>query len=117
MAKNTFVAEVTFLLVSKRMHLIKKVWLLKGDSNSKHFSFFVFYFNVSNKISSTPPRPLNFQEFSNPLPPMFIKFWRIYQPSPLAAVYSKPRFYQELKNRLLCKTIANITGKLLQNYK
>ena len=28
---------------------------------SKHFSFFVFYFNVSNKISSTPTRLLNFQ--------------------------------------------------------
>ena len=35
--------------------------------SSKHFSFFVFYFNVSNKISSTPPRLLNFQ-FSNPPP-------------------------------------------------
>ena len=35
--------------------------------NSKHFSFFVFYFNVSNKISSTPSRLLNFP-FSNPLP-------------------------------------------------
>ena len=42
------------------MHLIQK-----GDSSSKHFSFFVFYFNVSNKISSTPPRLLNLQEFSN----------------------------------------------------
>ena len=39
---------------------------LKGNSNSKHFSFFVFYFDVPNKISSTPPRLLNFQEFSNP---------------------------------------------------
>ena len=47
--------------MSKRIHLIQK-----GDSNSKHFSFFVFYFNISNKISSTPPRLLNFQEFSNP---------------------------------------------------
>ena len=36
--------------------------------NSKHFSFFVFSFNVSNKISSTPPWLLKFQ-FSNPLPP------------------------------------------------
>ena len=26
---------------------------LKSDSNSKHFSFFVFYFNVSNKIYLT----------------------------------------------------------------
>ena len=34
--------------------------------NSKHFSLFVFYFNASNKISSTPPQLLNFQ-FSNNL--------------------------------------------------
>ena len=37
--------------------------------NSKHFSFFVFYFNVSNKISSTQPWLLNFQ-FSNHPPPV-----------------------------------------------
>ena len=45
---------------------------LKGDSNSKHFSFFVFYLNVSNKISSTPlsPQLLNFQE-SPPPPRLF----------------------------------------------
>ena len=47
--------------MSKRMRML----YLKGDSNSKHFSFFVFYFNISNKISSTPPRLLNFQEFSS----------------------------------------------------
>ena len=41
---------------------------LKSDSNPKHFSFFVFDFNVSNKISSTLARLLNFQF----LPP-FIK--------------------------------------------
>ena len=34
--------------------------------NSEHFSFFIFYFNVSNKISSTPPLLLKFQ-FSSPL--------------------------------------------------
>ena len=40
---------------------------LKGDSNSKHFSF---YFNVLNKISTTPHQLLNFQELYNlPLPP------------------------------------------------
>ena len=33
--------------------------------NSQHSSFLVFYFNVSNKISSTPPRLSNFR-FSNP---------------------------------------------------
>ena len=62
------------ILMFKRMHLIQKV-----DSNSKHFSFFVFYFNVSNKISSTPPQALNFQEFSYPwfiptLPPRLVSF-------------------------------------------
>ena len=54
---------------------------LKNDSNSKHFSFFVCYFNLSNKISSTPAWLLNFQQFSNPLPvipiPQLINFWRI----------------------------------------
>ena len=40
------------------MHLIQK-----GDSNSKYLSFF-FFFNVSNKISYTPPRLLYFQVFS-----------------------------------------------------
>ena len=29
--------------------------------NSKHFSFLVFYYNVSNKFSSIPPRLLNYQ--------------------------------------------------------
>ena len=44
------------------MHLIQKV-----DSNSKHFSFFVFYFNVSNKISTTA------NKFSKIFqPPLFI---------------------------------------------
>ena len=48
--------------------------------------FFVLYFNISNEISFTPPRLLNFQEFSNlsclfqPLPSMFSKFRRILQP-------------------------------------
>ena len=51
---------------------------LKSDSNSKQFSFFVFYFNVSNKISSTPPRILNFQEF----PPSDYKVWKNF-PTPL----------------------------------
>ena len=44
----------------------------------KQFSFFVFYFNVSNKISSTPPRILNFQE----LPPSDYKVWKNF-PTPL----------------------------------
>ena len=38
---------------------------LKSNSKSKHFSFFVFYFNISNKTSPSPLRLLNFQEYSN----------------------------------------------------
>ena len=38
--------------------------------NSEHFSFFVFYFNVSNKIFSTSPRLLSFQ-FSTPFPSVY----------------------------------------------
>ena len=41
---------------------------LKGDSNSKHFRFFVFYFNVSKK---SPPA---------------IKFSRVFQRSPPPAI-------------------------------
>ena len=59
--------------MSKRMQLIQK-----GDSNSKHFSFFVFFFNVSNNISSTPPWLLNFcKNFPNrspPRPPRLLSF-------------------------------------------
>ena len=69
------------------MHLIRNMLFLKGDSNSNYFSFFVFYFNTLNKISSTRPWLLNSQEFSNlpapvsfkPPPHLFIKFWRIFQ--------------------------------------
>ena len=68
----------TFFLASISSYLIvmpTKMYLIQmGDSNSKHFSFFVFYFNVSNKISSTPPRLLLFKNPSlfiptSPLPP------------------------------------------------
>ena len=45
-------------IMSKKMHLIQK-----GDSNLKHLRFFVFYFSVLNKISSTPSSLYNFQEF------------------------------------------------------
>ena len=45
--------------MSEKMHLIQK-----GDSNSKHFSFSEFYFNVSNKISSTPHPLLNLMFWS-----------------------------------------------------
>ena len=40
---------------------------LKGDSNPKHLNFLVIYFNVSNKISSTPLQLLNFRQ--SPAPP------------------------------------------------
>ena len=65
---------ILFLLVN--INALKNVFDSKGWSNSKHFSFFVFYFNLSN-ISSTPTRLLNLYEFYNP---PFIKFWRIFQP-------------------------------------
>ena len=56
----------------------------KYDSNWKCFSLFVFYCNVSIKISSTPPRLWNFQEFfDTPVcsnPSTVIRFWRIFQP-------------------------------------
>ena len=35
--------------------------------NWKHFSFFAFYFNVSNKISSTPPLLLNLRVLNSRL--------------------------------------------------
>ena len=57
-----------------------------GDSNSKHISFFVFYFNMSNKISkisSTRPCLLIYLEFSN----LF--------------TYSKAPFYLATKNNSL----------------
>ena len=38
---------------------------LEGESNPKHFSFFLFYFNVPNKTSPYP---------------LFINFWRIFYP-------------------------------------
>ena len=56
------------ILMSKRMHLIHKFAVLKGDSSPKLFSFFVFYFIVSKKIFFIPPQLSNFQEFSNQHP-------------------------------------------------
>ena len=46
----------------------KNLLFIKGDSNPKHFSFFVIYFNVPNEVSFTSPRLIDFQEFSNPPP-------------------------------------------------
>ena len=69
------------------MHLIKKMCcIFKGNSNSKHFSFFVLYFNVLNKISSNPPQLLNFQKFSKPpfIPtPCLLSFKEFSNPSHL----------------------------------
>ena len=54
-SNNVLVSFCSYLiLMSEKMHLIQK-----GDSNSKRFSFTEFYFNVSNKISSTPHPLLN----------------------------------------------------------
>ena len=53
---------------------------LKSYSNPKHFSFFVFDFNVSNKIFSASTRQLNFQEFSNPPLPHSLIFQEFSNP-------------------------------------
>ena len=58
----------------------------QGNSNSEHFTFFVLYFNVLNKISSKPPRLLNFQKFSKPpfIPiPRLLSFEEFSNPSHL----------------------------------
>ena len=44
----------------------KNLLFIKDDSNPKHFSFFVIYFNVPNEVSFTSPRLIDFQEFSTP---------------------------------------------------
>ena len=66
--------------------------------NSKQSSFFVFYFNVPNKISSTPPRLLNVQfstpHLSPPPPPpapFYIDFCFFYF-RPFLQVLSKNQF-------------------------
>ena len=43
------------MLMPKRMHLIQKIEKKRSNSNLKHFSFFVFNFNLLNKFYSTPP--------------------------------------------------------------
>ena len=53
------------ILIPEKYIWFKNLLFLKGDSNTKHFSFFALYFNVSNKISFTTPA---------------IKFSRIFQP-------------------------------------
>ena len=63
----------------------------KSDSKSKHFSLFVFYFNVSNIICSTPSWQLNCQELFNPLFIVLNNFLTL--------------FYSHLKQ--LCKKVAN----------
>ena len=75
----SFVPLVSFcsdlILMPKRMHLIQK-----GHSSSKHFSFFVFYFDLSKE----------FYKHS------FIKFGRIFQP-PSHRLF-QPSFYWALKS-------------------
>ena len=59
----------------------KKILFLKGDSDPKHFSSFVFYFNISNKISFAPTSAIKSSRIPpHPFPslfhsPPFIKFW------------------------------------------
>ena len=50
----------------KNLLILKVIATQKNFQKPKKpqkFSFFVFYFNVSNKISSSPPRLLSFQEY------------------------------------------------------
>ena len=75
--------------MSKRMNLVQNCVVFKSDSSQKQISFFVFNFNVSNKIASTPTGLINFQEFSNPsfIPtPPLIKLGRLSNPS----IHSNP---------------------------
>ena len=65
---------------------------LKGDSNPKHLNFLVIYFNVSNKISSTPLQLLNFRQ--SPAPPF-------PPPSPLNHPFIN---VEEISNTLLVPT-------------
>ena len=60
--------------------------------NSKQFSFFAFYFNVSNKISSTPPRLLNFQFPKTP-------------PSPFIPTPAPPSLNSISRLILICKIL------------
>ena len=80
------------------MHLIQKFLFFKGDSNPIHFSSSEIYFNVLNKISSTPPRLLNFFKSSPatppaspPIAPNLLRFEEFLTPPP--PVYSNTPFY------------------------
>ena len=53
--------------MSKQWIWFKNLLFLKDASKSKYFSFLVFDFNVSYKISSIPTWKLNSQELSTPL--------------------------------------------------
>ena len=108
------------ILMSKRMRLIRS-----GDSNSKHFSFFVFYFYVSNnKISTTPPPAIKFSRIFQPpclfQHPVLIKFWRIFQPpvysNPTSIRYTKVQGMELYKKRSTkrLKQTGNLFRKYLQ---
>ena len=81
------------ILMPKRMHLIQKFVFFKGDSNPIHFSSFEIYFNVLNKISSTPPRLLiffkSFPTTPPPVAPNLLSFEEFLTPP----VYSNTPFY------------------------
>ena len=79
----------------------KNMLFLKSDSNPKQFSFFVFDFSVSNKISSTSTRLLNLQEFFNfhvysnhPPPPRSLSFEEFSNPTPTPYPTPPPRLFQ-----------------------
>ena len=58
---DVFCGSFEFFIVDLLNINLIHVLFLKGDSNSKNFSVFVFYFNASNKIFSTPS-PSSFYE-------------------------------------------------------
>ena len=79
---------IYLILMSKRIKriiLFKNMLFLKCGSYSERFRFFLFYFNLSNKIPSTPTRLLNFQEFPPCLfqrqTPGLLSFEEFFNPS------------------------------------
>ena len=98
--------------MSKRVHFIQKFVGFKSNSSPNHFSFFVFDFNVSNKISSTPTQLLKF--FPPPSHPcLFQTPWLLcFEELSNVPVYSNLCFYQALKSKCLtvfCSVICTVT--------
>ena len=60
------------VLLNVLFDLTDEFYVLPIICSSKYFNFFVFYFDVSKNISSTPPRLLNFQFSNSLLGPLFI---------------------------------------------